>query len=168
MAADLDVLAPLSVVRVARCELLGDPKVDLGELAVAAGDLPAARTAFQTSLDIRAGLAASDPSNTAWQRDLSISHERLGGLAVAAGDLPAAREHYEIDLRIAEELASLDPDNVRWRKDLEISRQRMIGITNSRSPEQAAHDPGEGQAGDEPDTTAEHGARSNGATERRS
>ena len=34
--------------------------------------------------------ADADPSNTGWQRDLSVSHNRLGDLAVAAG-LAAAR-----------------------------------------------------------------------------
>ncbi len=52
----------------------------LGDLAVAAGDLTAARTAYQAGLDIATRLAAADPSNTQWQRDLSISHNKLGDL----------------------------------------------------------------------------------------
>jgi hypothetical protein len=43
-------------------------------VAVAAGDLGAARAAYQASLDIRVRLAAADPANAEWQRDLSVSH----------------------------------------------------------------------------------------------
>ena len=39
----------------------------LGNVAVAAGDLAAARTAYQAALDIRTRLAAADPANTGWQ-----------------------------------------------------------------------------------------------------
>ena len=45
---------------------------------MAAGDLAAARTAFTASLTIRERLAAADPTNTGWQRDLSVPHDRLG------------------------------------------------------------------------------------------
>ncbi len=73
----------------------------LGDLARAAGDSTAARTAYQASLDIAARLAAADPTNSEWQRDLSISHERLGDLARAAGDSTAARTAYQASLDIA-------------------------------------------------------------------
>ena len=49
----------------------------LGDLAVAGGDLAAARTGHQAGLDIAAPLAAADPANTGWQRDLSASRQRL-------------------------------------------------------------------------------------------
>ena len=67
----------------------------LGDVAIAAGDLAAARAAYQASLDIRTRLAAADPANTQWQRDLSVSHDRLGDVARAAGDLAAARAAYQ-------------------------------------------------------------------------
>ncbi len=43
-------------------------------MARAVGDLAAAHTAYQASLDITERLATADPANTEWQRDLSISH----------------------------------------------------------------------------------------------
>ena len=70
-------------------------------MAIAAGDLTAARTAYQASLDIRTRLAAADPANTGWQRDLSVSHNKLGDVAIAAGDLTAARTAYQASLDIA-------------------------------------------------------------------
>ncbi|MFZ4381803.1 MAG: hypothetical protein ACOYO0_07565, partial [Sandarakinorhabdus sp.] len=43
----------------------------LGDIARAEGDLPAARAAFQAGLTIAERLAARDPGNSEWQRDLS-------------------------------------------------------------------------------------------------
>ena len=83
----------------------------LGNVAVAAGDLAAARAAYQAGLDIAARLAAADPANTGWQRDLSVSHNKLGDVAVAAGDLAAARAAYQAYLDIAARLAAADPAN---------------------------------------------------------
>ena len=40
----------------------------------------------------RRALAGRDPANTQWQRDLSVSHERIGNVLVAQGDGAAARE----------------------------------------------------------------------------
>ena len=52
----------------------------LGDVAVAAGDLAAARNAYQTSLDIRTRLAAADPANTEWQRDLETVRQKINDL----------------------------------------------------------------------------------------
>jgi hypothetical protein len=72
--------------------------------------------------------ASADPTTTAWQRDLSVSHNLLGDVARAAGDLTSAQRHYEIGLRIAEQLAQLDPSNAGWKRDVEISRQRITDL----------------------------------------
>ncbi len=55
-------------------------------------------------------LAAADPTNSEWQRDLSISHNKLGDLAQAAGDSTAARTAYQAGLEIAARLADADPN----------------------------------------------------------
>ena len=49
-------------------------------MARAAGDLTAARTAYQASLDIRTRLAAADPANRQWQRDLQVANQRINDL----------------------------------------------------------------------------------------
>ena len=46
-------------------------------MAVAAGDLPAARAAYQASLDIAARLAAADPANAQWRQDLEIIERKV-------------------------------------------------------------------------------------------
>ncbi|MCA1672899.1 MAG: hypothetical protein LC799_12110, partial [Actinobacteria bacterium] len=97
----------------------------LGDLAVAAGDLASAQQRFQAALTIAERLAAADPTNTAWQRDLSINHHKLGDLAVAAGDLASAQQRFQAALTIRERLAAADPTNTAWQRDLSISQQRL-------------------------------------------
>ena len=47
---------------------------------------PARSLPTRKSLAIARGLAATDPGNTEWQRDIAIGLERLGGLKLSAGD----------------------------------------------------------------------------------
>ena len=69
-------------------------------------------------MEIRETLAARDTGNTQWQRDLSVSHNRLGDIATAQGDLPAAKAAYTAGLEIAKTLAARDPENTEWQRDL--------------------------------------------------
>jgi hypothetical protein len=50
------------------------------------------------SLAIRERLAGSDPGNMEWQRDLSVSYERVGDVQEAQGDLKAAPKPYSDSL----------------------------------------------------------------------
>jgi predicted short-subunit dehydrogenase-like oxidoreductase (DUF2520 family) len=97
----------------------------MGELAQARGDLTSAATHYQASLDIRAGLAGADPTNTQWQRDLSVSHERLGDLAQARGDLTSAATHYQASLDITAGLAGADPTNTEWQELVRTAQQKL-------------------------------------------
>ena len=45
----------------------------MGDVQVAQGDLKAALKSYSDSLAIFERLAQSDPGNTGWQRDLSVS-----------------------------------------------------------------------------------------------
>jgi tetratricopeptide (TPR) repeat protein len=80
---------------------------------------------YRAGLAIAERLAAADPTNTEWQRDLSISRSKLGDVAVAAGDLAGAPEHYRAGLAIRERLAAADPTNTGWQRDLSGSRERL-------------------------------------------
>ena len=80
---------------------------------------------YQAALAIAERLAAADPTNTEWQRDLSVSHNKLGDLAVAAGDLAAAQQHYQAALTIRERLAAADPTNTEWQRDLSVSHEQL-------------------------------------------
>ena len=56
-------------------------------MRVAQGDLPGALSAYEAALAIAERLAAADPGNANWQRDLAVSHNKLGDVRVAQGDL---------------------------------------------------------------------------------
>ena len=45
-----------------------------------AGDLAAAQAAYQAGLDIMARLAAADPANTGWQRELEGIRQKISSL----------------------------------------------------------------------------------------
>ena len=64
-------------------------------------------TSYQASLAIIERLAKSDPGNAGWQRDLSVSYEKVGDVQVAQGDLPARSTSYQASLAIAERLAQV-------------------------------------------------------------
>ncbi|MEM9567543.1 MAG: TIR domain-containing protein [Cyanobacteria bacterium P01_E01_bin.34] len=96
-----------------------------GDVLVAQGDGPGALAAYQEGMKIREALAQRDPDNTEWQRDLSISHEKIGNVLVAQGDGPGALAAYQEDLKIREALAQRDPDNTQWQVDNAISCSKM-------------------------------------------
>ena len=87
-----------------------------------------------------ARLAAADPANTGWQRDLSVSHNKLGDIAAAAGDLAAARDHYQASLDIAARLAAADPANTEWQRDLSVSHNKLGDIAAAAGDLAAARD----------------------------
>ena len=76
-------------------------------------------------------LAAADPDNAEYQRDLSISHERLGNLAIASGDSATAEQPYRTSLSIAERLTAADPDNAEYQRDLSISHDKLGNLSQA-------------------------------------
>ena len=95
---------------------------------------PAALTSYQANFAIADRLAKSDPGNAGWQRDLSVSYEKVGNVQVAQGNLPAALTSYQAGLAIRERLAKSDPGNAGWQRDLsvlyrEVGRAGRAGST---------------------------------------
>ncbi len=83
-------------------------------------------------------LTLQEPENTQWQRDLSVSHERLGDIAVAQGDVAAAATAYTAALEIRKTLAARDPQNTEWQFDLGISHERLGEIAKAQGDLPAA------------------------------
>ena len=54
-------------------------------MQVAQGDLSGALKSYRDGLAIRDRLAKSDPGNAGWQRDLSVSFNKIGNVQVAQG-----------------------------------------------------------------------------------
>ena len=55
---------------------------------------PSAERFFRDGLAIRERLAATDPTNAGFQRDLSVSFERMGDLLIGTGQDEQAVGHY--------------------------------------------------------------------------
>ena len=62
----------------------------IGDIAQAQGRLDDALAAFREYLAISQRLAATDPSNAGWQRDLAVAHSRVGDIRQRAGPLDDA------------------------------------------------------------------------------
>ncbi|MDH5194375.1 MAG: hypothetical protein OEW32_11875, partial [Nitrospira sp.] len=84
-------------------------------------------------LGIAETLAKRDPGNSEWQRDLSVSHNKIGDVLRAQGDLPAALTSYRASLGIAETLAKRDPGNSGWQRDLIISYVKLSQVTGDKA-----------------------------------
>ena len=96
-----------------------------------AGDLLAATRQLHAMHQQIQARAAADPANTEWQRDLSISHNKLGDVARAAGDLAAARAAYQAALDIRVRLAAADPADTGWQRDLSVSHNKVGDVARA-------------------------------------
>jgi len=95
--------------------------VELGDLEVMTGAVAAARDAFGKAREAGELCTRDDPGNAEWQRDLSVSHNRIGDVQVSQGDGAGALASYRAGMAIAERLAASDPGNAQWQRDLIIS-----------------------------------------------
>ena len=66
----------------------------------AQGDLAGALKSYNDGFAIADRLAKFDPSNAGWQRDLSVSYERVGDVQSAQGDLAGALKSYNYGFAI--------------------------------------------------------------------
>ena len=75
----------------------------VGDISAARGDRDGALKAYKDGLDIRKQLAARDPNNAEWQRDLSVSYNKIGDISAARGDRDGALKAYKdgLDIRKA-------------------------------------------------------------------
>ena len=104
----------------------------LGDVRVARGDLGGALAAYEAGLAIFERLAAGDPSNSAWQRDLSVSFDRIGNMRVARGDLGGALAAYEACHSILKALAARDPSHTGWQRNLSVSHEKIGNVLVAR------------------------------------
>jgi tetratricopeptide (TPR) repeat protein len=95
--------------------------IGLGGIWRKRGDLKAALKSYSDSLAIAKRVARSDPGNPNWQREVSVSYNKVGEVQVAQGDLKAAVKSYTEALTIRERLAKSNPGNADWQRDLWFS-----------------------------------------------
>ncbi len=107
----------------------------VGDILAAQGEGAGALQSYRESLAIRERLAAQDPSNAGWQRDLSVSYNKVGDILAAQGEGAGALQSYRESLAIRERLAAQDPSNAGWQADVVVScwkvAQALGGPTQS-------------------------------------
>ena len=79
-------------------------------------------------LAIAEKLAALDPGNTEWQRDLSIAYSKVGDILEATGRNDEALAAHRKDLALTEKLVAADPRNAEWQRDLSITFERIGAV----------------------------------------
>jgi hypothetical protein len=92
-----------------------------------------AATHFDQALAIQQALAVADPANVGWQRELSLSYQRLGEFAESAGEFDDARAWFDQAVVIRKALADADPCNTGLQRDLRTSVTRVADVVRSLS-----------------------------------
>jgi hypothetical protein len=104
----------------------------VGDVLVQQGKLADALAAYEASRATRERLAAADPANAGWQRDLFISYAKLGLLEESQGNPLAARDWYGKAEPIIRRLGGLDPTNATWQHDLAWLEDRLRATAAAR------------------------------------
>jgi len=92
---------------------------------LALGQTAAAFRRYQALLARQEQLARAEPDRADYQRDLSVSYNKMGDLFSALGQGEQARQAYQKDLEIAERLARAEPDRADYQRDLSVSYNKM-------------------------------------------
>jgi tetratricopeptide (TPR) repeat protein len=80
---------------------------------------------YQALLRLHEQRAGTEPERADYQRDLSVSYNKLGDLHQALGQGDKAREYFEKALAIRERLARAEPERADYQVDLAISLVRI-------------------------------------------
>jgi len=91
----------------------------------AIGFTDAAEARWRAMCSTLTRLADREPDRADYQRDLSISYERLGDLMVAVGRGEDAARYFQQSLDIRTRLADREPDRADYQRDLSISYERL-------------------------------------------
>ncbi|WP_338416400.1 hypothetical protein [uncultured Sphaerotilus sp.] len=102
--------------------------IELGEAAMAEGNLARALQVYQRALGVVQARLLVAPGDSAWLRGLSVSHDLVGDVQRAQGELGAALKSYRAGLVIAQALAGRDPGNAEWQRDLSVSLNKIGGL----------------------------------------
>ncbi len=100
----------------------------LSDTLMTIGDRKAALEAAEQSRQILETLTASDPGNATWQRELSISDNKIGDVLVIAGRGDDALKEYRKALAIREKFAAAAPGDAQWQRDLSVSYNKIGDI----------------------------------------
>jgi len=109
----------------------------IGHELTVVGEFEKAFEVYRQSLEITRELAARE-GNTMWQRDYSISLERMGDVLAAQGKWSDALRNYEASHSICLKLLSQDPKNSMWQSDLFWTYQDIGNVKMAQNKVQEA------------------------------
>jgi tetratricopeptide (TPR) repeat protein len=97
----------------------------LGDILETKGRPANALDEFKACQQFMWQLTQSSPDNPDWQRELSVSHNKVGGVFQAQGRLADVVREYEAGKQIMLRLTQRDPDNPDWQRDLSVSHHNL-------------------------------------------
>jgi tetratricopeptide (TPR) repeat protein len=100
----------------------------LGDVLLKRGQREEALREFKAFRQLTQKLTAEDPENENWQREVSVSHNRVGGVLEAEGRREEALREYEAAKQIMLQLTRQDPENADWQRELSASHIKVGGI----------------------------------------
>ncbi|MGH4008451.1 MAG: CHAT domain-containing protein [Pseudonocardiaceae bacterium] len=110
-----------------------------GAALAALGFTSQAVVRYRRLLDAFTQRAQAEPDRADYQRDLSISYNKLGDLYRALGQGEQALKLYQQSLNIRDRLAQAEPDRADYQRDLSVSYQRLgLCFAELGNSEQAA------------------------------
>ena len=95
---------------------------------MASGNLAKARERYEAGLIIAERLAAHEPGNTRWQRDLFVSYAKLAQLGVSEEDEALAVRRFEAAEAIMRMLVERHPDHPGFSRDLAQVRAELARV----------------------------------------
>jgi len=98
---------------------IGRTQFLLGDVLQTKGRLNEALAAFREAFAIFQHLAATAPSNAAWQRDLALAHNKLGQAYQGMGNEENAQSSYRSAVDAMERAVAMSPGTVGWKQALD-------------------------------------------------
>lgn len=100
----------------------------LGDVLVAKGAVDEALATYEQAQRTILGLLEPAPQTARWQRDLSMTHDRIGDLLLSKGEAALALESYRASLAVVKTLAEAHPLDADLQRDLSIGYERIAEV----------------------------------------
>lgn len=110
----------------------------LGDVLALREETDAAMAAYVEAQRGVKALLEGEPENAGYQRDLSVTCDRIGDMHAEKRQLDAALDSYRRGLEIAEALSRRDSENAVWQHDLSVSHDRIGEVLDKQGDREGA------------------------------
>ncbi|MGE0023204.1 MAG: tetratricopeptide repeat protein [Hyphomicrobium sp.] len=107
-------------------------QLGLGDIATARGDLNESKLKYTAAQTLAQSITAADPTNIGWQRDLSVSHEKIGNVLFAEGKLAEALVAYNESLAIRQRVSATNPAYPDWQRDVSAAHDKIGDVLSDQ------------------------------------